>query len=167
MDKTECTFKVESTEKDLYSFFQNEILKERIQELRKSEEYKNLPKLEYDFTIKNAIKSGPKEVQDFLNLHWNRLSFEESLLSSVCCEAISKAFSQYIATEGKIDIIETAKCELTIECVKKVNSEIISEVSKVVGDHCFWKKTLSDWEKAICGTRRKSSRVPKKGSCHN
>ena len=76
---------------------------------------------------------------------------------------ISKAFSQYIATGGKIDIIETAKSELTIECVKSVNSHLISIVSEHVGDHCFWQNFLSDMEKKICAIRRKSSRGPKKG----
>ena len=139
----EYVLKVKITEKEMESFWENEVLKNRIQELKESEQYKNLPKLFNNPIIKRANNSGLENIKEYLQ-QYNKDSFEEILFLNIYSNAVSIAFSKFISSGGKADIIETIKEELTTEFVASINDALIESVAEEVQGAMEEEKLFSD-----------------------
>jgi len=118
------------TEEEIKSFFENEVLKNRIQELKNSEEYKKLPKVLDDPILKVANNIGPEDMKRYLKELETK--FEEILFRNVALNAINNALSKFISSSGKIDIIEEIKEEISIDLMINTNNATIATVSSQV-----------------------------------
>lgn len=119
---------IEVTDEGVNKFLENEDIKEKIRQIKETEEYKNMNKFYDHPVIKDAAEESSDQVKNCLKEFDE--SFEQTLFFNVCINAIKVAFDKFVAESGKSDIIQEMVEYITFERVDRINNLLIDDVAK-------------------------------------
>ena len=119
---------IEVTDEGVNKFLENEDIKEKIRQIKETEEYKNMNKFYEHPVIKDAAEESSDQVKNCLKEFDE--SFEQTLFFNVCINAIKVAFDKFVAESGKSDIIQEIVEYISFERVDRINNLLIDDVAK-------------------------------------
>ena len=124
---------VSITEEGVNEFLEHKDIQDRIQQIKETDEYKNMKKLLEHPIIKMTMESDSEDTKEFLQ-SINK-TYEKDLLVNVVANALKYAFEKFILECGNVDINTAIKEFITTENVVTINTMFIEDIARRVANN--------------------------------